>query len=70
MWDNGEEKESLLGWYPRSEFYGRGQKDTVMYHPSYKGPTAAALAQGQVLDYDDIFNPPENEEWIIAHSDR
>ena len=41
-----------------------------MYHPSYKGPTAAALAQGQVLDYDDIFNPPENQEWIIAHSDR
>ena len=41
-----------------------------MYHPSYKGPTAIDIAQGQRLDYDSIFYPPENEEWIIPHSSR
>ena len=41
-----------------------------MYHPNYKGPTVAAIAQGQAINYDLIFRPPENEEWIIAHSDR
>ena len=49
-------------WYPSSEFDGRGQKDLVIYHPSYTGPTATYLAQGQVLDYNNIFYPPENEE--------
>ena len=31
-------------WYPRSDFDDRGQKDLVMYHPAYTGPTAAAIA--------------------------
>ena len=52
------------------EFSDRGQKDLVMYHPVYKGPTATDIAQGQRLDYNDIFYPPENEEWIIPHSSR
>ena len=41
-----------------------------MYHPAYTGPTAAAIAQGQVLDLNKILHPPANEKWIIAHSDK
>ena len=56
-------------WYP-SDFSDGGQKDLVRYHPSYKGPTATDIAQGQRLDYINIFYPPENQEWIIPHSSR
>ena len=52
-------------WYPSSEFDGTRQRDLVMYHPAYTGPKVADIAQGQVL-----FYPPENEEWIIAQSDK
>ena len=57
-------------WYPSSEFDGRGQKDLVMYHQLYKGTTAIDLAHGQVLVYNNVFYPPENEEWIIPHSSK
>ena len=28
-------------WYPNSKFDGRGQKDTVMYHPNYRGANSS-----------------------------
>ena len=59
-----------MRWYPSSDFSDRWQKDLVMYHPLYKGPTATDIAQGQRLDYSNIFYPPENKEWIIPHSSR
>ena len=59
-------------WFPSSYFDTRGPKDTVMYHPDYRGSKIRILIDEQnsgSISEQDIFRPPEEEEWIVAHSD-
>ena len=60
-------------WFPSYGFETRGTKDTVMYHPKYNGPKISALNYTQPpepINEESIFQPPEEEEWIEAFSEK
>ena len=60
-------------WYPSSGFDTRGPKDQVMYHPKYKGPKVSDLMNNpnwRSIAKEDIFQPPEGEEWIEKFSEK
>ena len=60
-------------WYPISSFDTRGSKDQVMYPPKYKGPKVSDLINNpnwRSIDKEELFQPPEGEEWIETFSEK